>query len=214
MNLIKITEPGDELPITLADAKVHLREDLADNANDAYIKALILVARAAAEDRTGRTLVTTTWQLTLDDWCTRPVRTGHLAPSDVARYGGRPRMDVIELARSPLQSVVSIKYIDVAGVQQTLAPAAYLVDNTSEPGRVVPAPGLAWPAIRFQPSAIQIQFKAGYGDDGAAVPTPIKHWIKLALTDLYQLRRRSAEKVAVPQNFADSLLDAYKIWSV
>jgi hypothetical protein len=36
----------------------------------------------------------------------------------------------------------------------------------------------------------------------------------LALGDMYNNRERSAEKPVVPQNFADALLDTYRLWSL
>ena len=65
MPTIKITDATVE-PLTLQEAKIHLNETLADAGNDAYISALITVARQAAEDRLGRTLIQTTLQRVIE----------------------------------------------------------------------------------------------------------------------------------------------------
>jgi uncharacterized phiE125 gp8 family phage protein len=188
MTITKVTDATVE-PLTLAQAKAHLREDLVDTDNDSYITSLITVARTAAENRLQRTLLQTTWLLTQDGF-------------DAALKLQMPRIISVEW----------LKYVDADGVLRTLDAAGYLVDTASEPGRVVPAYGTSWPATRCQPGAVTVQYKAGYGTAAAAVPGPIVSWIKLALTDLYERRGRSAEKPALPQDFADGLLDAYKVW--
>lgn len=189
MALIKVTDATEE-PISLEEAKTHLEETLEDADNDALIEWLIGVARQAAEDRTGRTLLSSTWKLSLD---------------------GFP--GVVELERGPVQSVTWVKYYDSAGTLQTLAGDQYEVDLASTPARIVPAYGVIWPSTRAgKPGAVQVQFVAGYADV-AAVPKPILHWIKLALTDLYENRGRSAERPSVPHGFAEQLLaDGHTVW--
>lgn len=190
MALIKVTDATEE-PIGLAEAKKHLEETLDDAENDEFIEWLIGVARQAAEDRTGRTLLATTWKLSRDCF---------------------PR--VITLERGPVQSVEWVKYYDDEGDLQTLATDQYEVDTASTPARIVPAYGVTWPATRWgKPGAVQVQYVAGYADV-SAIPKPILHWIKLALTDLYQNRGRSAERPTVPQDFAEQLLgDGHTTWS-
>lgn len=187
MNPNRTTAPSTE-PVTLSQAKVHLRVVATDE--DDYITALIVAARTACEDRLGRSLITSGWTLTLDSF-----------PS------------AIVLERGPVIGVTSISYLDADGTTQLLNASAYLVDTTHDIGRIVPAYGLAWPATRRQINAVTVVYTAGYGV-AAAVPMPIVQWILLAIGDMYERRERSAEKPAVTQNFADSLLDAYKIWGI
>lgn len=190
MSTIKVTDATVE-PLTLADAKAHLRETLMDANNDAYITALIKVARTEAENRLQRTLLETTWLLTLDCF-----------PS------------VIALSRPPLASVDWVKYLDAAGVLQTLSPSAYAARTTETPGQIVRAYGASWPTTQAQPGAVQVQYKAGYGTTADKVPVPIVQWIKLALTDLYENRGRSSDRPLLAQDFADGLLAEYRLWSV
>lgn len=193
MPTIKITDATVE-PLTLAEAKAHLRETQTETHNDLLITALIKVAREAAEARLQRTLLTTTWQRTLDRF---PACGGH-----------------VELHMPRVISVTQVKYVAPDGATPTLDPAAYELEPTAEPGLLLPAHGTSWPATRVRPGAVQIQYTAGYGATADKIPAPIVQWIKLALTDLYENRARSAERPALPQEFADGLLDTYKIWSV
>lgn len=186
----KRTGPPAAEPVTLAEAKLHLRVD--GNDEDAYITGLITVARMAAEDRLERSLVNTPWRVALDGFA-----------------------DAITLPMPPIVSVQSLKYWDADGVQQTLAGTGYVLDAASEPGRLVPAPGQAWPATQSgRVNAVEVNYTAGYGPTGSDVPAPVRHWMLLALGDMYANRERSAERPSVPQSFADGLLDPYRLWGV
>jgi uncharacterized phiE125 gp8 family phage protein len=189
----KVTDATSE-PFDAAEAKVHLRETLVSTSNDAYITALIKVARQAAEERTGRTLLETTWRLNLDCF---------------------PRLNAaIVLEHPPAISVTSVKYVDTAGVQQTLDASAYQVAIARDPGRIVPAYGTVWPSTRWQPEAVEVIYKAGYAN-ADKIPEGIIHWMKLAVAEMYSNRSRSGERPAVPHGFAEELLSfGNTAWSV
>jgi uncharacterized phiE125 gp8 family phage protein len=100
-----ITPPASE-PVTLAEAKSHLRVDLNDD--DTLINALITAARQMAEEYTRRAFITQTWEATF-------------LPLGVPYRG-------IRLSRPPVQQIVSIT---VDG--QTLDPTKYeLLDDWIE----------------------------------------------------------------------------------
>jgi hypothetical protein len=208
MKTTKITDATSE-PVTLADAKRHLKEDLVDAANDAYITSLITVARTACEERLQRTLLPTVWEKTLDAFPGAQLRDTSLAVAIGAippRYG----CQAILLLRPRVIAITSVKYVDTTGVQQTLDPAQYTLDASAEPGVLVPAYGVSWPATRAQPGAVAVRYSAGYADANA-VPLPIKQWILLAIGDLYRNRNRSAETPALPHDFADGLIATYEV---
>jgi uncharacterized phiE125 gp8 family phage protein len=186
---VRIIAPatGALQPVSLEEARDHVRVTCDDH--DALIGALISVATQAASDRLQRALVPTRYRLTLDSF-----------------------PDAVELLMPPIISVESVKYIDTTGTQQTLDPQDYYLDRVSEPGYLVPAYGRAWPETQDRVNAVEVEYTAGYPD--SAIPTPVKQWILLALGDLYSNPDRSAEKPVVPQNFADSLLDTYRLWSL
>lgn len=181
----RTAEPAVE-PITLAAALFHLKEEGDGGEGDAYITDLIKTARRACEERTERTLISTSWRLTLDAF-----------PS------------AIVLRQPPIIAVQSIEFIDADGVLQTLDPADYLVDNVSEPGYVVPAFEKAWPTTRSVINAVRVNYTAGYGTEPANVPMPLRQWMLLAIGDMFDHRNASAERPAVAHNFADSLLSPF-----
>lgn len=167
------TAPASE-PVTLAEAKAHLRVDSSDE--DALIGNLVKAAREYCELFTRRSFITTTWKLTLDKF-----------------------PDTVELARSPAQSVTSIKYIDDDGVQQTFASASYLVDAESEPGRVTPVYGGSWPSARSQMNAVEVTFKAGYGDAAASVPQSAKQAILMLVGHWFENRETTITGTIIAQ---------------
>ena len=183
MNPKRITTPIE--PITLAEAKLHLRVD--DTAEDALITALISAARETCEDRIEGTIPVTVWRLTLDAF-----------------------PDAIKLPRGPVASVESVKYLDAAGVEQTLSPLDYLVDTASMQGYIVPAYGKAWPEARGQINAVTVEYTAG----SAAAQHALKAWMLLAIGEMFANREASAERPAVAHGFADRLLDPFRVWGV
>lgn len=189
MRVRVLTPPATE-PLTLAEAKLHLRVDGTDE--DDYITALIVAARESAQHELGRALITQTLRLTLDAF-----------PAD----GG------IELLMPPVQSITQVQYVDAAGATQTLLGSAYSLDAVSQPSWLLPAYGTTWPATREQANAVWVDYVAGYGAAGA-VPQPVKQWMLLAIGDMYANRERSGEKAAVPHGFVAGLLDPYRIWAV
>lgn len=189
MALKRTTAPTDTA-VSTVEAKLHLRVDGSDE--DTLISALVMAATEAAEQRTGRSLMPQRWTLTLDAFpC------------------------VVELTRVPVTSVVSVKYDDINGVEQTLAVDQYVLHNADEYGvaKITPAYGLTWPSTRAAPGAVRIEFAAGYAN-AAAVPAAIKSWIQLMIGAMYT--NREAEVVgnggAISLGFADRLLDRYRVY--
>ena len=164
MALVLATAPSEE-PVTLQEAKSHLRVDAADD--DALITSLITAARETVEHITRRALVTQTWDYFLDAF---------------------PSGDELALPLPPLRAVTSITYKDKDGNVSTFDASNYVVDTASEPGRVVLKSSATWPSATLWPaSAVTVQFDAGYG--GAAdVPQAIKQGLLLLVGHLYENR--------------------------
>jgi len=186
MPAIRTSAPSAE-PWSLAEVKAHLRVD--HNDQDALITGYLETARTAAEDRTGRTLCTTSWRLTVDAF----------SPA-------------LRLPNPRALAVASVKYLDEAGVERTLSPTDYLLDDVSEPGYVVPAYGKAWPATLDRINAVVVDYTAGYGAAAAAIPMPIRSWVLLAVSELYRHGGLTGDTKAIPHDFAASLLDYYIVY--
>jgi hypothetical protein len=79
--------------------------------------------------------------------------------------GQRWPSDAIELPYPPLISITSVKYDDVAGVEQTLtAVTDYRTLGSGSKGRqaVAPAYGKIWPQARADAETVRIRFQSGY----------------------------------------------------
>lgn len=167
---LRLASPPAEEPVSLDEAKLHLRIDHSEE--DALIAGLIGAARRHIEETVlSRALITQTWELYLDRF---------------------PAKAIIKLPRPPLQSVESIKYTLEDGSEATFSASNYIVDNVSEPGRIVLKRDASWPADTLIPvNGVKVTFAAGYGDDPADVPDPIKQAMLLLIGDLYENREES-----------------------
>jgi len=173
-NLKLVTGPTVE-PISLSDAKLHLRVD--HSADDSLISSLIVAARRLVEGRIRVACVSQTWDYVLDGL---PLARMLWPDNGVARVDY-----TIQLPIAPVLSVSSIKWVDWSGVIQTLDPSAYQV-ATGNPGRVAPTPYEIWPWPRIGMEAVTIRFVAGYGSTAAAVPDTIKAAMKLLIGHWYE----------------------------
>jgi uncharacterized phiE125 gp8 family phage protein len=162
MALTLVTAPTVE-PVTLAEAKLHLRVDTADE--DALIDTLIRAARQYVETFTRRALIAQTWDDKRDEF---PCGDG-----------------TIELPIAGVSSVTSISYVDTNGDTQTWSASLYQTDLPSGPkapfARICPAYAQYYPQTRTQMNAVTVRFVAGYGTTSAAVPESLKAGIKLLI---------------------------------
>ena len=207
MPLQLVTPPSEE-PVSLWEAKLHLRVDFDED--DMLIASLITAARQAAETLTGRQFTTARWKQVLDCF-PGPSLMGVPAGQAFSLPG-----HAILLPKCPLQSVVSINYLDMASVLQTMPASTYTVDAACEPARITPVFGQIWPICLPQIGAVSVTFDAGYGD-ASNVPEGIKCWIKLRVGSLYAHREEVAllnrgRIEALP--FIDGLLDPFKVVTV
>jgi uncharacterized phiE125 gp8 family phage protein len=186
-------QPAEE-PITLAEAKQHLRVDdtgdATDDAVDAEIEAFISAAREMAEARMGRSIISTEWTLTLDSF-----------PCE------------IELPNPRAIAVLDLLYTDVDGVEQTMDPATYVLDNAGELRNwIETAADYDWPDTSTDTiNNVRVVYTAGWAN-AAAVPAPIKAWIKLAVGTWFKQREVviTGTVNTLPREFFDSLLDPYR----
>lgn len=169
MRLSLATGPQAE-PITRGEAKDHLRVEVNDD--DQLIDSLISAAREVVEATTQRQLMTATWKL----WLPR---------FPLSRYP-------IVLPLPPLGSVTHVKYYDTDNALQTWATNQYIVFKQEGPvameSEIHLAPTLSYPATVTRPDAVEVQYVAGYGAEGAAVPTALRQAMLLLIGHHYENR--------------------------
>lgn len=172
--------------LALADAKAHLRVDT--SSEDALIGALVAdaVARVDGPRGIGLCLITQTWRLTLD------------------------RFDrFIPLPLGPNAAVESVKYVDGAGVVQTVDPGDYQVAAGLDPAVLSPTYGTCWPSPRSEPGCVRIEFTAGFGAAPGDVPADLVGALKLIVGELYKNREGGGTPPA-----AEAVFDRYRVLPV
>lgn len=170
MGLAQTVAPTEE-PLSLEEAKLHLRED--GVGQNTLISTLIIVARRYVETYLNQQLVTATWALTLDQFPSLGQKDKGFAWSYFDGEAIRPPMP-------PLIAVSSIVYIATDGTSTTLAASLYQVDAKARPGRIEPAYQEVWPATRSILNAVTVTYTAGYGA-ASAVPQTIKQAMKILI---------------------------------
>ena len=195
MNYRLLTPPAIE-PVSLADAKLHLRVD-DGTTDDTLIVMLLAAAREWAEEYCRRAFITQTWRATLNAFPSRSRTTPNAQ---------------IRLARAPLVGVTSINYVDAAGATVLLAATEYVLDMEALPPAITPAYGTSWPAARDQTNAVTVEFVAGYGASASSVPAAVRAAMLLAIGDLYANRERQIIGAIVVENpTAAALLAPYRV---
>lgn len=182
---VKVLTPPTVEPVTLADAKLHLRVDTSDE--DALVTRLIKSAREECEHFTQRTIPTTTLGLYLDAF---------------------PDGD-LHLPSGPAQSITSVQYVNEAGSLTALPSSVYALDDTQVDAALRLTWGSGWPPTRVQPNAVIVTYVAGF----PACPESVRNWILLRVGTLYRFRETDSERVPLPAPFADRLLDEWRVYA-
>jgi uncharacterized phiE125 gp8 family phage protein len=189
MALVMTSGPAIE-PVTIADAKAHMRIDTA--AEDVLIGSLILTSRLHVEAALSVAMITQMWTLVIDRW---------------------PGGDTVDIPLSPLQAVPAVRVKNASGVGIVVPSTNYLIDIASRPPRLVwnqawrPDPGVAV-------NGIEIDLTAGFGNDASSVPAPLKHAILLLVAHWYEHRdpvEIGANEARIPDAVADLIAPFRKI---
>ena len=172
-----VTGPTLE-PLDIEEVKKNRR--FASTSLDTLFDVWVASARQQFEEETGLQLLTATRVFLLDEW---------------------PAGNCVLFSRGPVQSIVSVTYVDGDGVEQTMDAADYskippltLVDTYPTPGGIQLASGVTWPTIATQAQAIRIQYVAGYGDAPGAVPEIVRHALYLYIGTFHQQGEETSEQ--------------------
>lgn len=183
--LNRLTEP-QVLPVTLEEAKGHLRVDHSDD--DGLIETIIEAAAGQINGPYGAGLVLSPqdWELSLD---------------------GFPCL--IELPLWPVSAIKSIQYTDQAGDIQTLDPSVYVSDLSSNPARIARDYNKQWPLVRSVLANVRIEFTAGFD----TVPADLKQALLLLIGHWYENRDAAIiGTIATDTPFAfNAIVDRYRV---
>ncbi|SFV31857.1 head-tail connector protein [Hyphomicrobium facile] len=163
MSLVMTAPPAVE-PVTVADAKAHMRID--GNDEDVLIASLLLTSRLHIEVALSLALITQSWTLTLNRW---------------------PGSRDVELPLTPLRSIDEVRVKNAAGVANVVPAESYLVDLSSRPALLV-WNNTARPEPQVPAGGIEIDMTAGFGSTGESVPAPLKHAMLMLTAHWYEHR--------------------------
>lgn len=188
-SLKRTLDPTSE-PVSLAEAKEHLRRDGSFTAEDPLITRLIKAAREHVEHYTGRQLIHATWRLWLDEFADA---------------------EVILLPKPPLASITAVAYYDTDGSPLTWDSANYSANWSAEPAELHRAYGVSWPSLRKRWDAFEVQYVAGYGAASSSVPEVFREGILQMLTFLYEHRGEMLPPGTMPKT-VERLLYPKRCW--
>jgi uncharacterized phiE125 gp8 family phage protein len=181
---------GDVIP--LADLRLHLRLDMFGGAtthpDDALIQSNLLAAREYAEHYTQRSIGQQTLELALDSFPDAGIE--------------------LELGAA---TITSIKYVDTALVEQTIASNLYTLDDYSFKHWAIPVD--SWPTTGAVANAVKVRYTTP-----AALPAAVTQALLLLTGHLYENREavntdRGVNPGEVPLG-VKALLDTVRHWSM
>jgi uncharacterized phiE125 gp8 family phage protein len=190
----KLVTPPAELPVSVSDAKGHLR--VAHSSEDDVIGAFVGAAVAHLDGHSGilgRCLVTQEWRQDYAGW-----------PADGRLRLPFPDVDIASVA---------VNYLDTLADEQAVPEAQYEVLEDARGTYVEFRAAFTAPSLEDDRAApVWVTFEAGYGA-AADVPAAIKAAILLITGDLYENRENtviSEARVQAMPIAADRLLTPYR----
>ncbi|WP_075216083.1 head-tail connector protein [Mongoliimonas terrestris] len=193
MTVTVITPPTD-LVVSIEEMRRHLNET--SDEFDPLLEEYILAASgllAGPDGLLGRSLALQTLEVEAEGFCP-----------------GRIRVPC-----PPVVTVLSVKYDDASGIEQTLPSSAYRVVRSDDGHTYLSSSwGTSWPATRWGPGGVRIRYEAGYAP--GAVPQPIKQAVRLMVADMFAYRESrigAAAATAVPHD-VEGLVANFRIWSL
>ena len=186
MSLVPLLPPAQE-PVSLADAKAHLRVDVPDD--DALISRLITGARSELERSLGRALITQTWTYWLDAW---------------------PQGYAVSLPLAPVQSIEQVRTYAQDDSFAVLPASGYLLDGQGSPPRLIRRGTVAWVQPLRPGNGIAIDFTAGHGTQPTDVPAALRIALLVLVGHWYENRQLADVSVALPSMVRD-LIDPYRV---
>lgn len=174
-------------PVSRTEAKLWLRLDETETAEDALIDSLLVLARQRVESYARISLGQQTFDYYLD------------APPDDS--------DPIRLPRAPLVSVTSITGYATTDASDTggtaMSSSGYYADVAGD--RVMPLSAFTYPSATRDINSTIIRFVSGYSTAASGVPESAKVAIKQLVA--YGYRNRGDVPNTMPAEVADTLAD-------
>jgi uncharacterized phiE125 gp8 family phage protein len=187
VSAIKLVTASTAEPVTRTEAKLWLRLDEHDVAEDALVDSLIARARQRWEEVKQRAAMVQTFDYYLD-----------AEPEDSCP---------VQIPKAPLVSVDSIRAFGSDEATDTggtaMSTSGYYVDTAHEFGRVMPLSAFSYPSASREINPVIIRFTAGYSSGSSGVPESAKDEIKQLVARMYEHRGDEGEMVRVLRDVTD-----------
>ncbi len=181
------TAPLKEV-ISPADVRAHCRINI--TAEDSLIQRQITGVRRMVEQNYNLALISQTWVMQFDKF---------------PKY--------VELYKWPVSLITSVKYLDSSNVLQTVDPLTYTSDLKAKPAVIYPLD--SWPAADFtfyRIDRVQVEFKAGYGDNASDVPENVRQYLLIKVADAYENRESYTAESREKVDFIDGLISSERLF--
>ncbi len=185
-----LTSPPALEPVSIAEAKDHLRVDHSDE--DAYISSLILTSRLHIESALSLALINQSWTWTFDAW--------------------PQRSQSVTLPLRPVSTIISIATLASDGTPTVMPVADYELDGDHVPPRLLRTVN-QWPKPGKSRAGIEVSFVTGFGPAAEDVPQTVCHALLLLVAHWYEHRdpiEIGSDKTAVPEAVS-TLLMPYRV---
>jgi uncharacterized phiE125 gp8 family phage protein len=166
MTFLNVVSSASQQPISLTDAKAHLRVDGDDE--NSLISSLIDAAVSAVEEETGRALAAQTWA-----------------------YSTTISTGCLHLPLSPVTSVSSITYYDTDDVEQSLTVSDFYLLKDNDSAYLEPKDGTVWPTTKSRADALTVTFVTGY----LSIPPGLRQAVLLLLAHWFENREAAGKKL-------------------
>ncbi len=188
MRITKVSGATPQLPVTIDDAKMQVRE-LSDE-EDSLLAHYLRTAVQWAEEETRRAIMQRSYLIVRDGFPTPPW----------------------DLPLGKIQSITKVEYIDTDGITQdwTQSPPLWEFDNDSDhKARLRPKSGESWPTTGSYLSSARVEVIAGW--TVADVPNTVKQGILLKFASLFESRAPGDPSGSDVEAAAKILLSSWKL---
>jgi uncharacterized phiE125 gp8 family phage protein len=158
---IRVVTPPASEPVTIAEAKAQLSIGASDDSHDTELASMIAAAREEWERDTSIALITRTLEHRLPQF-----------------------LSATALTVRPVIAILSVKYMDATGAEQTVSSSDYYLDGDE----VRFLDTFVQPTLQDRSEAVRITYTAGYGSDSRTCPELDRMAIKLSLANRFEDR--------------------------
>ncbi len=192
MNPVRLIIPATDLPVSVTQAKAHLK--VTYNDEDSLIEGYLSAAIKRCEDYRQSQIMSAQYELYARSW---------------------PCSSIINLQKSPVSVINSVKYYDEDNNLQTVSSSLYRLQDFRVPARIEFDSAFSMPDLHDREYPVIVNFQAGYLA-ASSVPATLTHAILLELGTYHEIRQNETMGnglTAIQMKVASKdMIDAETLW--